>query len=278
MELLRLPVGPYTFDAVATGPADGRPVILLHGFPQTSACWVGVLPILASAGYRVVAPNQRGYSPAARPVGTEHYAIPPLVADVIGVADALGADTVDVVGHDWGAAVAWQLAGRHPERMRSLTTVSVPHPFAFADALRTDPDQQQRSAYMTLFRQPAKAEQLLLADGARRLRTLFGPLSGAAIDGYVAHMQQPGALTAALSWYRAMSGDDLRGMGPVTTPTLYVWSTGDPALGRVAAEATAAHVAAPYRFETFDGVGHWVPEEAPNRLAAVLLDHLAATR
>src|SRR5659263_103776 len=109
-----------------------------------------------------------------------------------------------------------------------------PHPFAFADALRTDPDQQLRSAYMTLFRQPAKAEQLLLADGARRLRTLFDPLSGAAIDGYVAHMQQPGALTAALSWYRAMSGDDLRGMGPVTTPTLYVWSTGDPAQRRVA--------------------------------------------
>lgn len=276
MQRQRVAVGEWMFDVLVAGPADGVPVVLLHGFPQTGDCWRPVMAALAAAGYRAVAPNQRGYSPGARPIGVEHYRMPMLVTDVLGLADALGADRFDVVGHDWGAAVAWQLAGRHPDRLRSLTAVSVPHPHAFADALRHDPDQQQRSGYFELFRQPGKAEEVLLADDAARLRAIFGPARVGDIDRYVNHLRQPGALTAALSWYRAMSGEDLRGMGPVHTPTCYVWSTADSALGRVAAEATGSHVEAPYRFEVFHGVSHWVPEEAADRLAAVVLDHLAA--
>jgi pimeloyl-ACP methyl ester carboxylesterase len=274
MEQLQLESNDLVFDAVADGPADGRPVVLLHGFPQTSHSWRHVMPALAGAGMRVVAPDQRGYSAGARPTDTSAYAMTHLVDDVIGMLDALGAEQADVVGHDWGAAVAWQVAGRHPERVRTLTAVSVPHPAAFVEALRTDEDQQQRSQYMRFFQQVGVAEDALLADNAAALRAVFGPVQD--VDRYVAHMQQPGALTAALGWYRAQDLADVEAAGPTTVPTLYVWSDNDIALGPVGAHATAAHVTGPYRFEVLHGVSHWVPDEAPDELSTWLLEHLAA--
>jgi len=151
VETLTLEASGLAFDAQAAGPADGRVVLLLHGFPQTGRSWSAVARRLAEAGHRAVAPDLRGYSPGARPERVEAYASAALAADVVGFADALGAERVDVVGHDWGAAVAWQAAARAADRVRSLTAVSIPHPHAFADALRSDPDQQQRSTYFGLF-------------------------------------------------------------------------------------------------------------------------------
>jgi pimeloyl-ACP methyl ester carboxylesterase len=177
-----------------------------------------------------------------------------------------------VVGHDWGAAVAWQLAYRHPERVRTLTAVSVPHPLAFVAALRTDDDQRRRSEYMRQWQQEGVAEERLLAGG---LGELFGGTTDA--EHYVARMAQPGALTAALSWYRAQDLADIETMGPVRVPTLYVWSDQDAALGPVAADATAQYVDAPYRFEVLHGVSHWVPEEAADELSRLLLEHLRST-
>jgi pimeloyl-ACP methyl ester carboxylesterase len=274
VESLSLPVGDLVFDAVATGPPDGRLVVLLHGFPQTSWSWRKVMPALADAGLRVVAVDQRGYSMGARPEGVPAYRMPHLVSDVVGMLDALGAARADVVGHDWGAAVAWQLAARAPQRVRTLTAVSVPHPLAFVDALRTDDDQRQRSQYMKLFRVEGKAEEVLLRDDASGLRSFFG--QSADIEPYLVRMREPGVLTKCLNWYRAQQLDDIAGMAATTVPTLYVWSDGDLALGPVAAHATAQHVAAPYRFEVLHGVSHWVPEEAPDQLAGWLLEHLAA--
>lgn len=273
MESLRIPVGDgLLLDAVATGPADGEVVLLLHGFPQTSWSWRFVVPPLADAGYRVVAPDQRGYSPDARPVGVAHYRMTELVADAVAVLDALGADGAHVVGHDWGAAVAWQLAGRHPDRVRTLTAVSVPHPVAFVEALRCDPDQRQRSRYMKDWQDP-DAEQALLAGGLGRA---LGGAPGVDVEHYLQALREPGALTAALSWYRAQSLDDLDGLGPIVAPTLHVWSTEDAALGPTAAHATGRHVAGPYRFEVLHGISHWVPEQAPAALAALLLEHLGS--
>jgi pimeloyl-ACP methyl ester carboxylesterase len=277
MENLQLTVGAFVFDALAAGPADGRVVLLLHGFPQTSWSWRLVMPALADAGYRVVAPDQRGYSPGARPVGVDAYRMPHLVGDVVGMLDALGVDRADVVGHDWGAAVAWQVAARHPDRVRTLTAVSVPHPLAFVDALRTDEDQRERSQYMKLFRIEGKAEETLLGDDDTGLRTLFGRMEGAVdAEVYESLMREPGVLTAGLNWYRGQQLSDIEDVGPTTVPTLYVWSDEDPALGPTAAHATAAHVSAPYRFEILHGVSHWIPEEAPEQLATWLLEHLAA--
>ena len=271
MEQLRIPVGDgLVLDAVAAGPEDGPVVLLLHGFPQTSWSWREVWPALVDAGFRVVAPDQRGYSPDARPVGVEHYRMTSLVADAVAVLDHVAAGTAHVVGHDWGAAVAWQLAGRHAERVRTLTAVSVPHPLAFVQALRTDEDQRARSRYMQEWQDP-RAEEQLLANG---FADVFGEIPGVDTGTYVERMREPGALTAALSWYRAQSLRDLDGLGAICMPTMHVWSDADRALGPAGAHGTAEHVDGPYRFEVLEGVSHWVPEQAPDRLAALLLEHL----
>ncbi|CAN5271224.1 alpha/beta hydrolase [soil metagenome] len=273
---MRIAVGDMMYDVRVHGPEDGRPVLLLHGFPQTIRSWTAVAERLVAAGCRTIAPDQRGYSPGARPLEVAAYGMRPIVDDTVGLLEALGLPTVDVVGHDWGANVGWLLASWHPDRVRSLTAVSVPHPAAFGWAFRHDVEQQQKSSYMALFRLPGKAEEVLLADGGRRLRRILegGDIPEDAIDGYVAHLSVPGALTAALNWYRAMGRADLD--GPVTVPTTYVWSTADIAVGRVAAQRCAEHVAADYRFVELDGISHWIPEQAPDALAEAVLARLAS--
>lgn len=276
METLQLPVGDLVFDVLVAGPADGRSVLLLHGFPQTAQSWRGVWPALVEAGCRVVAPDQRGYSPGARPDGVEAYRGPHLVADAVGLLDALDAERADVVGHDWGAAVAWQLAGRHPARVRTLTAVSVPHPLAFVEALRTDDDQRRRSRYMREFARPGY-EHELLADDAAGLRAVFGGVPEVDVEHVLARLGTPQVLRHCLDWYAAQSLEDATGLGPVTAPTLHVWSDDDRALGRAGALATVRHVAGPYRFVELAGISHWVPEQAADRLAALVLEHLAGT-
>ena len=271
-------VGPYNFTTRLAGPTDGEAVILLHGFPQTSLAWVAQLDALAGAGYRAVAFDQRGYSPGARPDDVEAYRTPSLVSDVLGVADSLGVERLHLVGHDWGGAVAWQVAGRHPERVRTLTVVSTPHPAAMGLALAGNlgGDQGQRSAYFEVFRAEGSENQFLANDAAafRMLFDVSGMPAGRG-EPYIAALGTPAALGAALNWYRAADLSLIEGLGPIVSPTLYIWSTEDPALGREAAEATAQFVEGPYRFEVLEGVSHWVSEEAPDRLNALLLDHVA---
>ncbi|MGH9188356.1 MAG: alpha/beta fold hydrolase, partial [Acidimicrobiales bacterium] len=143
IERFDITVGPLTFQARQAGPADGRPVILLHGVPQTAACWTAQLVALAAAGYRAVAFTQRGYSPGARFDDVEAYTMDKLAIDVLDVADALGFERFDVVGHDAGAGVAWTLGGYHAERVVTLTIASVPHPAAFANAYRNSKGSPQ---------------------------------------------------------------------------------------------------------------------------------------
>jgi pimeloyl-ACP methyl ester carboxylesterase len=274
-------VGPLTFDALVAGPDGGEGVLMLHGFPQTSRAWVDQLEALGGAGYRAVAFDQRGYSPRARPAAVEAYRTPELTADVIGVADALGMDRFHLVGHDWGGAVAWQVGGRHGDRLRTLTVVSTPHPAAMGMALagQTGGDQAERSSYIALFREPDSQDRLL-ADDAQVLRLLYlasGMPAGREAP-YVEALGTPEALGAALNWYRAADLSLIDGLGPVRPPTMYVWSTEDPALGREAAEATASFVEGQYRFEVLEGVGHWIPEQQPDRLNALLLDHFGGKR
>ena len=262
-------------DVRAAGPADGELVVLLHGFPQSSAIWAPQLDALAAAGYRAMAPDQRGYSRRARPTDVAQYGIDHLVGDVVSIADRVGAEHFHVVGHDWGAVVAWHVAGRLPGRVRSLTALSVPHPAAFAAALASvDGDQRRRSAYMSFFRKAGDAEDQLLAGGglAAMLRGTGYPLDPLDV---VDRMSEPGALTAALSWYRAMDVS-VAAVSNISVPTLFVWSTDDAALGREGAEATAAYVDGPYRFVVLDGVSHWIPEEVPNAVTRLLLEHLSS--
>lgn len=261
------------FDAIAAGPSDGRPVLLLHGFPQTGLAWQGQIAALAAEGYRVVAPDQRGYSPGVRPERAEDYRISLLVADVVAIADELGWSTFDLVGHDWGGAVAWWTASAHPGRVSTLTVVSTPHPDALAEALRTDDDQRARSRYMIDWRETPATEQRMLADDAGLLRSLYAEkVPRASADAYVRHLSRPGALTAALNWYRSGRPDGT--IDVIEVPTLYVWSTGDTAFGPVPARETGRWVEGPYRFEVLPDLSHWIPEEAPETLNRLLLEHL----
>lgn len=280
---LRIPLGPLTFDAVVDGPDDGVPVLLLHGFPQSAACWRRVQPELAAAGYRVVAPDLRGYSPDARPSDPSAYAMEALVGDVVGFADQQGWSTFHLVGHDWGGALAWHVAGRHGARLRTLTVLSTPHPSAFLAAKHGGPsvdgdDQASKSKYMDDFRTPG-FEDLLMADdrGLLRLMVLGAGMDEESAEASLARFTTSEEVVGALNWYRGAEPADAAGMGPVTVPTLYLWSTNDIALGRTAAEATAACVDGPYRFVVLDGVSHWIPEEAPEAVLRELLPHLAGT-
>ncbi|MGV9215197.1 alpha/beta fold hydrolase [Micromonospora sp. RB23] len=267
-----------TFEVRTGGPSDGVPVLLLHGFPQHSGEWDDVVPPLHAAGLRTYALDQRGYSPGARPAEVPQYRIPELVADVVAVLDALDLEAAHLVGHDWGAVVAWAVAAAHPQRVRTLTAVSVPHPAAMAHALTTDGQQKARSSYIALFRKPGKAEKVLLAWHATALRKLLGGVGDAArVNRYAEPMREPGALTAALNWYRAMSRADLAAVGPVAVPTTYVWSDRDVAIGRTAAEACAAHVTGDYRLVPLAGVSHWIPDAAPTALAEAVLARVAGT-
>jgi pimeloyl-ACP methyl ester carboxylesterase len=272
----QITAGGFTFDTRVAGPPGGRVVLLLHGFPESSRSWDAQLQALAEAGYRAVAFDQRGYSPGARPPNVDAYRMGELVGDCVAVTNSLGVDHVDLVGHDWGGAVAWQMAARHPERVRSLAVASTPHPAAFRAALAdAEGEQAHRSWYMAWFQTPEEPERALLENDAAALRGLYTGLPQDAVEEYVHLFQQPGALTAALNWYRAAVPDLTTEIGPITMPTLYVWSTNDLALGREAAEATAAYVEGPYRFEVLEGVSHWIPEEVPETLNALLLEHLA---
>lgn len=285
LERITIPVGGMVFDALASGPGDGELVLLLHGFPQTGDAFRAELRALGSAGYRAVAPDQRGYSPGARPAGTEAYAMGNLAADVVGMADALGRERFHLVGHDWGGAVAWVVATRNPRRIRTLAVLSTPH-FAAFRAQLADPesDQSARSSYFSDFSAP-NVEERMLADDKALLRSVLSGVPEAHRELYLERLGTPEALRGALNWYRAAaprapSGIQKPGAAPsrippIQVPTLYIWGTADRAFGRAAAEKTAEFVAGAYEFHALEGIGHWVPEQAADTVIRLLLDHLA---
>ena len=273
-------VGSVTSSVPEYGDPAGEAVVLLHGFPQTPAAWDRVRPALAAAGYRVIVPAQRGYAPEDRPGRRQDYRTAELVGDVVALLDRLGLDRAHLVGHDWGGAVAWAVAAAHPDRLRTLTVVSTPHPRALAGSLLTS-TQGLRSWYVLAFQLPWLPERLLLADDGRQLyRVLRGSgLGRGPAAEYVEAMRRPGALTAALHWYRGLPfGRGLAGAGPVRVPTLYVWGDADFALGPDAAARTAGQVSGPYTFVAVPGASHWIPEEHPDALLEPLLRHLRSAR
>jgi pimeloyl-ACP methyl ester carboxylesterase len=262
--------------------SSSEPVILLHGFPETSIMWANLMERLADEGYRCFAPDQRGYSPGARPEGIDEYAYRRLVSDIVALADDLGYARFHLIGHDWGSAIGWAMLHLHPDRVRSWTAMSVPHMDAFASAIADDPDQRKRSHYMAFFMLPEKPEQSLAADDFAVLRSLWSSTPKEQIQEYVSVFSQPGALTAALNWYRANSALlEKRREGPkfgsVQHPTLLIWGNQDMAIGRVAVEQTAQYMKGPYRLVELDA-GHWLAQEEPERVHDEILSHLKSNR
>lgn len=271
--------GNLTFDVLDRGPTGApaaHPVVLLHGFPQFNTLWEPVMDRLTEHGYRCLAPNQRGYSPGARPPRRRDYSFENLADDVAALIDEIGGGPVHLVGHDLGAAVSWFLAARAPEKVRSLAVLSVPHPASFKEALLSS-RQALSSYYIYLFQFPRLPELWMTRRGGRGFaRGLKGHTRENAMRD-VRAMIDTGTLTPALNWYRAMPatfvGPEL---GPVAAPTLMVWSDGDVIVKEDGIRTTGRHVTGEYRLEIMRGVTHWIADECPDRLAELLADWFAA--
>lgn len=259
---------------------SGRPVVLLHGFPDSWRLWRHQIRVLADAGFRVIAPDLRGFGRSSRPLDVADYRMSVLAGDVAGLLDCTGVDRAAVVGHDWGAVLGWWFAGSMPQRVERLVVVSVGHPAAGATSGATDP--QQRSGYLRWFLPPGVAERLLPRDDWRLFRD-WGwhgaePDTDPDCARQIADLSRPGALTAGLNWYRANLGSaaadqPVRAMVPISCPTMGVWSTGDQFLAEGQMARSEDFVNGPWRYEQLT-CDHWVPVHAADELGHLLLDFL----
>lgn len=271
--------GELVFDVIDSGPSDGPVVVLLHGFPEQNTMWQPVISRLTAQGYRCLAPLQRGYSPGARPTRRRDYRADELAEDIRTLIDASGAQRVHLVGHDWGGAVAWRVAQQFPDRLLTVTSMSTPHPGAFFKSIVTS-RQGLASWYVYFFQLPRIPEWYLLR--GRGPFTLSGLVESRAqhapalAEAEAKALAEPGALTAALNWYRAMPLSNARdARKKVTVPAMHVWSNGDTALLEKGARTTGDYVLGEYRFELLKG-SHWILDEQPDTMADLLLDWFAA--
>jgi pimeloyl-ACP methyl ester carboxylesterase len=252
----------------------GTPMLLLHGFPDSGRLWRHQIPVLAANGYRVIVPDLRGFGRSDRPDDVASYALRTIVADVTALLDALDIGSAYVVGHDWGAAVAWLTAILHPDRVGKLVVISVPHLLA-PPTLR----QYEMGWYQLFFQFAGIAEENIRHDDWAWLR-MFSRGDGD-IAQWTQDLSRPGALTAALNWYRANLAPRAPGTPPklpdVQAPTLAIWSEGDHYLDGERVRASSAYVAGPWRYEQLPDVSHWIPVDAPGRLSDLLLDWFAGS-
>jgi pimeloyl-ACP methyl ester carboxylesterase len=261
-------------DMYVSSLGEGPPVLLLHGFPDSHCVWRHQMQALADAGYRAIAPDLRGYGRTQAPADVSSYSIAHLRDDVTGLLDALGIDQVILVGHDWGAAVAWQVAMHAPGRVERLVALSVGHPGAFVSAGLV---QRLISFYMAIFVVPGLAERVLPFGDWWFMRRYIS--DGAQVAQWRSDFSVPGRLTAALNYYRAnFKMPARRNWPPVTMPVLGLWSSRDAALTEAQMRGSASHVAGPFRYERIDGADHWMQLAAPARVNALLLDFFGQGR
>ena len=253
---------------------DGEGVILLHGFASTSIMWEPLMEKLAAEGYRVVAFDQRGYSPGASPSRATPYSSGRLAADVIAVAAAVGFEQFHVVGHDFGGAIAWITADRFPQQVMSIASLSTPHPGALSEALETPAAQWADSSYVLFYQLPWLPELVLGFNGAAYLQNHnWQWLPPKEVEEYKRVFTGPGALRGPLNWYRAFEFNSHDPLNKITQPSLFIWGTEDDAFGRVSANKTANYVEGPYRQHSLKA-GHKLMVEAPDQVADAVLSHL----
>ncbi|HKA10815.1 MAG TPA: alpha/beta fold hydrolase [Candidatus Dormibacteraeota bacterium] len=282
MRELRVTANGLNFRCLAAGPEAGELALLLHGFPEGAESWSAQLDVLGEAGFLAIAPDLRGYGGTDRPAGEEDYRLSHLIDDVEGLIAAFGRDRCHLAGHDWGSLVGWSFVSYRPHRALTWSALSVGHPDAFAETIRDDADQQQRSTYIELFLQREKAEEVLSQGDFHRIRGMYraaGPnvIAPAQIERFVRSLARPGRLTAGLNYYRANLGGEAPrefppAPHPIAVPSQLIWGDQDPALGAGQARLTHRHVTADYRLEVLEGAGHWLQFERPAEVARLLLE------
>ncbi len=253
------------------------PVILVHGWPEFASCWEPIAHELLKAGHAIIAYDQRGYSPDLRPEALEEYTVEKLVNDLGEVANAAGVDRFHLVGHDWGGVMGWATVPHMPDRIATFTSLASAHTRAHGEMIVQDPDQYERMEYLRKIRHhPEQIVTSMLRDDAAKLRAVYqGVIPQHIEDSYVQRFSDPEVLAASLKYYRALGlGMDMPTQ-PITVPTLYVWGSEDAAFARSSAELTGQYVEGPYEFVELTGRSHWLPEEAPEVVAAHLLKHFA---
>ena len=268
---MRVDAGGVGIEYEVTG--DGRPVVLLHGFPDSGRLWRGQVPALAGAGFKVIVPDLRGYGRSDKPAEVEAYAMQALVGDVVAIMRDAGVEKAHVVGHDWGAALAWAIAGFVPGLVDHLTVLSVGHPATFR---KGGFEQYQKSWYMLLFQFKGIAEKWLSNDNWAHFRNWSGHPD---VDAVIAELEANDSLTPALNYYRAnvppMSWLSVgRDLPRIQAPTMGVWSSGDLALTERQMTNSAENVDGPWRYERLEGAGHWMQLEAPDEVNRLLIDFL----
>jgi pimeloyl-ACP methyl ester carboxylesterase len=251
---------------------EGQPVLLLHGFPDSSYVWRKQIPALLDAGFRAIAPDLRGFGESDRPGEVADYAVSRSVRDLVAVLDALEVERAQVVGHDWGAAVAWVLASLVPERVERLAVLSVGHP----NTPRTI-EQREKAWYQLLFQFAGVAEELLSREDWKLAREWLR--GDGDVDRYFSDLARPGALTAGLNWYRANLAphrelEDRPALPSVAAPTLGLWSSGDNYLVESRMIASEQHVSGPWRYERIEDASHWLQLDRPERTNELLLGFL----
>ena len=249
----------------------GETVILLHGFPSTSHMWHELIDFLSNENYRVIAPNQRGYSQGARPSEISEYRIDNLVEDVLDIADAMDADKFHLIGHDWGSAVGWVVAATNKDRILTWTALSVPHLDAFGDAIVNDETQEEKSYYIDIFRMKFIPELYFKFLNYRNLKNIWSSSSELQVGKYMNVFGQRKAITGALNWYRANEFD--RKIGDIYVPTLMIYGLNDAAIAEKGVDETEKYIKAPYTLEKLN-VSHWIMQESFEEVSVFILDHL----
>ena len=272
---------------VTDGPENGTPVILLHGFPEFHYGWRKQIPALAEAGFRVIAPDQRGYNLSEKPRGVSAYKVDTLTQDVLGLLDHFGIQKVRLAGHDWGAVIAWNLALKHPERLEKLVILNVPHPDVMKRFLLKNPEQRRRSWYVFFFQIPFFVEWVLKRDNYHNMaRVLVGSgrkstFSRNDLEAYRKAWSQPGALTAMLNWYRSVVRESMKDIfrksarngRKVNVPTLMLWGVNDVALSHEMAQPSI-DLCADGKLLLFEKATHWVQHDEADEVNKNMIEFL----
>ena len=264
----------FTFSARVAGiNNDGDPIILLHGFPETSRMWKDLIKLLDNSNFKVVAPDQRGYSPKAKPTGIDSYKIDLLANDIVDIADVFGFESFHLVGHDWGSAVGWYIASKYPNRLLSWSALSVPHMDAFINAMEHDKIQKKKSSYISFFKILFLPEIYFKIFGYKNLKKIWTDSSKDEINDYMRVFRQRNTLKASLNWYRANLAKNDEQIGKINVSTLMISGINDMAVGQIAVDNTEKYVDAPYTLKKIDS-GHWLIQESFDEVSKYILEHV----